>query len=192
MTGWKVLMGSTVLGAALLVATMSTPAFAAEGDHDSSNSQGESIKIDYVNESPAPGGGYTVTVKLSQVPDSAQWMVFRQVTTLTSLTANDDAGTVVGQVQPSLKGSQTTVTFSSTTPLDTGYLVAEADKYQNTTQKPDRNAPLEEVGQESDPVNLDPLPYGQLPEVPLAAALPVILLDAGGWYILRQRRIPVR
>ncbi|TFE66282.1 hypothetical protein [Methylacidiphilum caldifontis] len=191
MTAWKILMGSTVLGAALLAATMSTPAFAAQGDHDSSNSRGESIKIDYVNESPAPGGGYTVTVKLSQVPDSAQWIVFRQVTTPASLTANDDAGTVVGQVQPSLKGSQTTVTFFRATPLNTGYLVAEADKNQNPTQEPDRNAPLEEVGQESDPVNLDPLPYGQLPEVPWAAGLPVILLAAGGWYVWRQRQAPV-
>jgi len=191
MTAWKILMGSTVLGAMLLAGSLSTPAFAAQGDHDSANSQGESIKIDYVNEAAAPGG-YTVTVKLSQVPDSAQWIVFRQVTDLSVIGADDDAGKVVAQVQVSPKGSQTIVSFLSATPLDAGYLVAEADKNQNPTQKPDRNAPLEEVGQESDPVSLDPLPYGQLPEVPWAAALPGMLLGAGGWYIWRQRQSPVR
>ncbi|MCY0865612.1 MAG: hypothetical protein OWQ57_11720, partial [Sulfobacillus sp.] len=119
MTAWKILMGSTVLGAMLLAGSLSTPAFAAQGDHDSANSQGESIKIDYVNEAAAPGG-YTVTVKLSQVPDSAQWIVFRQVTDLSVIGADDDAGKVVAQVQVSPKGSQTIVSFLSATPLDAG------------------------------------------------------------------------
>lgn len=160
--------------AVLAVGAISAPAFAA------GSSSVPSLTIDYISKptittSKTGDKTYQYTVKVSGlVYGSGDFVVFEY--NVTNIIQGN--GTIIGNYNVQQSGSEIfTLSFTqaSTASPATNLAVAEFhDGISNFIQQP---SPI---------TTLSELPYGQLPEVPWAAGLPLVGLGAGMWLWKRQ------
>ncbi len=161
--------------AVLAVGSVSPPTFAA------ASPSVPSLTIDYISKptiTPSKTGGetYQYTVKvagLAYTPEARDFVVFEY--NVTNLVQGN--GTIIGNYNVQQSGSETfTISFTQTSASSAANLaVAE---FQNGIGNFIRNPSPITV--------LSELPYGQLPEVPWAAGLPLVGLGVGMWLWKRQ------
>ena len=160
--------------AVLAVGAISAPAFAAVSPSV------PSLAIDYISNptittSKTGGETYQYTVKVSGLAYGAGDFVVFEYNVTNLLQGN---GVIIGKYGVQQSGSELfTIAFTlvSTASPATNLAVAEFhDGIGNFVRQPSPITPLSE------------LPYGQMPEVPWAAGLPLVGLGAGAWLSKRQ------
>lgn len=171
---------------------ISVPALAAE------NEPSTSLVINYVNVQKTPSG-VQWTVKVSNLLSNGN-VRFRMLSSSQQSQFQGDHGNTddVGSTLASLPvpgGSPSSKIFTFTTSSNAyashSYLYAgeyNAPK-EGSLSEPSRNSDsAKEIRQESPAVSLTSVPYGQLPEVPFAAGLPLIGLGLSAAWWIRSRR----
>ncbi|PSR28787.1 MAG: hypothetical protein C7B47_03965 [Sulfobacillus thermosulfidooxidans] len=190
----------------ILTAGLSVPAFAQSPtptlpqpnrQHEDSH---QALVIDYVNASPSghgPGSQQTWqwTIKISNVktPEStgSSFLKFRLLTPSQqqNFVNNDDIGSrlFIYPIEPTQVHNGTmTVTFQSSAPQPGNNLIDVSEYFDHSSSGEGTGSSVE-VRQESPAVSITSLPYGQLPEVPLASVLPAMLIAGFGIWMYKHR-----
>lgn len=158
----------------------------------SANEPSQALTIDYISAPTLTGGNDVYTVKISGLVPSTTaqtyYVGFRYGNLPTGTQPNgDDKGTQVTGTLP--VGSSTSQKFQIAVPAskDTGNL--DVAEYNSPSFSPgEHDGAGQETRQESAGVALPTgsTPYGQLPEVPFAAVIPVVGLGAA---VLLRRKL---
>ncbi|OLZ11972.1 hypothetical protein [Sulfobacillus thermosulfidooxidans] len=189
----------------ILTAGLSVPAFAQSPtptlptqqnrQHEDSH---QALVIDYVNASPSghgPGSQQTWqwTIKISnvKVPENtgSSFLKFRVLSPSQqqNFVNNDDIGSPLS-IYP-IESTQVlngtiTATFQSSAPKLGNNLIDVSEYFNRSGEGTGSSV---EVRQESPAVSITSLPYGQLPEVPLASVLPAMLIVGFGLWMYKHR-----
>ena len=182
-----------VIVAILAAAAFSAPASAHVGPRGASSSKepSEALTIDYVSAQPSSSGSgnYTLMVKVSGLTTPAQhdvvWFYLITPDGLGVPGVDPDlavASPTVGGAQYS-DGSQVfQISLGGVSNLSQDHLTAAEADYVPSGPAGPLHSTNTELRQEATPIALDSLPYGNLPEVPWAAGLPLVGLAVGGWW----------
>ena len=199
MHGWsRWLVGGA---SAMFLVSLSVPAFAVDIHSEPSSS----LVIDSIKEAPVnanhPKGLQTWTIKVSNLTmpnDTLAIVQFRRLTQgqVREWPKQDDIGNPFAPIPVQNSGTET---FTFPAPYVSSQNYIDAAEMTGGIIKPEGLGPKDpgnniiEVREESTPQALSGLPYGQLPEVPWAAALPMVGLGTAMVIWFRRRKsMPIR
>lgn len=174
---------AALAGAAAVLGAASVPTFAASP----ANEPTHGLTITKIVPVSGSNGEYDVTVTgLTGATTKAPgpyYVGFRYNIKSNPKSEGDDSGTQFQQIN--LESSAPTQTFI--VKISTTMTNIDVAEYGKTNEHNGGEHDGNEVRQESPAVPLSNIPYGQAPEVPWAAALPLVALGFGAAVLLRRR-----